>query len=390
MKCLPYAKLGVITSGAAFKSSYFNEEKEGLPLIRCRDINSGFAGVFYSGEYEDRYLVSDKDLLLSMDGDFKVKSWDLGPALLNQRTCRLEPDCEKLDADYLRHFLPKILGEIHSKTAFATVKHLSTKVINSIQVPLPTGPNSLAEQKRIAAILDKADAIRRKRQQALQLTDDFLRSTFLKMFGDPTRSTALTIQSLLTKEILLLHKDGNHGGSYPRASEFGDDGIPFLSAKDIDPSEELRTDQVKRLNEEKARTLRIGWIEKNDVLLAHNATVGPVALYRGNFKEALIGTSLTAFRPDPKKLLPEFLAEALRSSHFQRQLTKAMAQTTRNQVPITAQRNLQLLIPSPKDQLEFLEYSRSHLNYKKKLRNSVKQSENLFKSLQQRAFSGQL
>ena len=50
----------------------------------------------------------------------------------------------------------------------------------------PDGPGpSLADQRRIAAILDKADAIRRKRQQTLQLTDDLLRSAFLDMFGDP-------------------------------------------------------------------------------------------------------------------------------------------------------------------------------------------------------------
>ena len=53
--------------------------------------------------------------------------------------------------------------------------------VERIEIPLPP----LAEQKRIAAILDKADAIRRKRQQAIQLADDFLRAVFLDMFGDP-------------------------------------------------------------------------------------------------------------------------------------------------------------------------------------------------------------
>ena len=62
-----------------------------------------------------------------------------------------------------------------------TVAIVSKSKFEELQIPLPP----LEEQKRIAAILDKADAIRRKRQQAIQLADDFLRSVFLDMFGDP-------------------------------------------------------------------------------------------------------------------------------------------------------------------------------------------------------------
>lgn len=63
----------------------------------------------------------------------------------------------------------------------ATFKEVSKKVVEEFEIPLPP----LAEQKRIAAILDQADAIRCKRKQAIKLADDFLRSVFLDMFGDP-------------------------------------------------------------------------------------------------------------------------------------------------------------------------------------------------------------
>jgi type I restriction enzyme S subunit len=63
----------------------------------------------------------------------------------------------------------------------ANINNLRNEHLNNLLVPLPPLP----EQKRIAAILDKADAIRRKRRESLRLLDDLLRSTFLAMFGDP-------------------------------------------------------------------------------------------------------------------------------------------------------------------------------------------------------------
>jgi len=116
-----------ILSGYPFKSNLFNENGEGLPLIRVRDVNTGFAGVFYSGNYPKEFLIDNGDILISMDGDFKCIEWQNGPALLNQRVCKIIPNSRELSRKYLLHSLPKALSEIHSKTIFTTVKHLSTK-----------------------------------------------------------------------------------------------------------------------------------------------------------------------------------------------------------------------------------------------------------------------
>ena len=91
-----------------------------------------------------------------MDGQFNAERWRSGKALLNQRVCKIE-SLEKLDERYLSHLLPNKLKEIEDKTAFVTVKHLSVKKIKEIKFPLPP----IDEQKRIAAILDKADQINR-------------------------------------------------------------------------------------------------------------------------------------------------------------------------------------------------------------------------------------
>lgn len=170
-----------ILSGFAFKSKYFNSNQEGMPLIRIRNVVKSKIETYYSGEYDDQYLIKKGDLLVGMDGDFNRQKWDNEPALLNQRVCKITPIATMMDSSYLYHLLPKELDLIHAVTPCVTVKHLSVQKIKDIELILP----SLPEQQRIADILDKAEAINQKREQVLALCDEFLRATFLDMFGDP-------------------------------------------------------------------------------------------------------------------------------------------------------------------------------------------------------------
>ncbi|HBC3358579.1 TPA: restriction endonuclease subunit S [Vibrio parahaemolyticus] len=93
-------------------------------------------------------------------------------------------DLEKLDPTYLFYLLWsdafRFLGT-NAMAGAAGQKRVGTPFLKQLEIPLPP----LDEQKRIAAILDKADAIRQKRKQAIDLADEFLRSVFLDMFGDP-------------------------------------------------------------------------------------------------------------------------------------------------------------------------------------------------------------
>lgn len=89
-----------------------------------------------------------------------------------------------IDSRYLYHWVvcPATQHKIrHCGRQTTNISNLDVGRFQDLEIPLPPLP----EQKRIAAILDKADAIRRKRQQAIQLADDFLRAVFLDMFGDP-------------------------------------------------------------------------------------------------------------------------------------------------------------------------------------------------------------
>ncbi|MFP4694575.1 MAG: restriction endonuclease subunit S [Halothece sp.] len=169
-----------ILSGFAFKSSKFSEIGD-IPVARIRDIKAGYSKTYYKGEYDVSYLIDNDDILIGMDGEFNCARWKGGQALLNQRVCRIKSISNYLNENYLFYYLPIALKKIEDKTPFVTVKHLSVKKIKAIQIPLPP----LEEQKRIAEILDRADAIRQKRKRAIALTEELARSTFLEMFGDP-------------------------------------------------------------------------------------------------------------------------------------------------------------------------------------------------------------
>lgn len=137
-----------IQNGFAFDSARFTSNK-GMPLIRIRDITNDTCTVRYDGSYDDEFVVRSGDILVGMDGEFNAAEWRGGPALLNQRVCRLIPDPDALDSTFLLHRIKQDLKDIEAATPSTTVKHLSSRQVAALEWPLL----SLTEQRRIAASL---------------------------------------------------------------------------------------------------------------------------------------------------------------------------------------------------------------------------------------------
>ena len=120
-------------------------------------------------------------ILIAGNGDLNVKHYN-GKFNAYQRTYVVTSLSDKvLDTRYLFYFMDKYVERLRELSIGGVIKYIKLGMLTDAEIPLPP----LAEQQRIAAILDKADAIRCKRQQAIQLADDFLRAVFLDMFGDP-------------------------------------------------------------------------------------------------------------------------------------------------------------------------------------------------------------
>ncbi|MEU0990717.1 restriction endonuclease subunit S [Streptomyces sp. NPDC005953] len=140
-----------VLNGFAFKSHSFNHAGDGLPLIRIRDVSRGATETYYSGAYESQYLVKSGDIIVGMDGDFRVATWRGPAALLNQRVCKLTiRDKGYYDPRFLVLVLQGYLDAIEAATSSVTVKHLSSRSVQEIPLPLPP----LAEQHRIVEELE--------------------------------------------------------------------------------------------------------------------------------------------------------------------------------------------------------------------------------------------
>ena len=155
---------------------------------------------------------------------------------------------------------------------------------------------------------------------------------------------SVTIESLLKSGAIVAHKDGNYGSLYPRIEDFGSEGVPFLTAKSLSEGR-FDIDGAPRLANQKADKLHYGFVKPGDVLLSHNATIGRVGIVPDFDGRMLVGTSLTYFRLDESKLLPRYLAAFFAGIDFQNQLKSVMSHTTRNQIPITTQRRLHIVVP---------------------------------------------
>lgn len=162
------------------------------------------------------------------------------------------------------------------------------------------------------------------------------------------------IKDLLSNKFLVSHLDGNHGGLYPKNEEFISNGVPYISANNLIGGV-VDFKSCKFLSLERAKMFKKGIAKDGDVLFAHNATVGPVALLYTDFDFVILSTTATYFRCNLEKLDNLYLKEFFTSDYFIGQYTKVMGQSTRNQVPITTQRNLFAIIPPIQEQKKIAE-----------------------------------
>ena len=130
----------------------------------------------YTGEYSDEYVVTNGDLLIGMDGEFNTTLWRGGPALLNQRVCKLH-NFRRVLKEYVFHMIPRLLKEIEDATYAVTVKHISVKQIRSMKIPLPpleVQKEIVAEIERYQKIIDGARQVVENYQPRITIHPDWL------------------------------------------------------------------------------------------------------------------------------------------------------------------------------------------------------------------------
>jgi len=287
----------------------------------------------------------------------------------------------KVHPPFLRHFLTSDI--FHKKFMNTTagvggslVRARPTEVGN-IEIPLP----SLPEQKRIAAILDKADAIRRKRQQAIQLADDFLRAVFLDTFGDPvTNPKGLDITSIgelcdvVTGATPLRGGDEYYGGD-----------IPWVKTGEVDGYVIYKTEENithKALSSSNCKLNPVGSIVL--AMYGQGKTRGKVGILG---VEAATNQACAVIKPS-SKIMMEYLYFYLQISYEAlRSLGQGAGQPNLN---LSIVKGFPVPLPSEIDQMRFVKVCQSVGRFKKISFAVARDSSEFFSALSQKAFSGQL
>ncbi len=190
----PMVKLGSVgefKAGFGFPIEYQGKKEGDYPFAKVGDISavvrSGHKNIFHAGNYIDKDILENLKAKTIPKGTIVFAK--IGEAIkqnfravtsvemvIDNNVMGLVPDNKIVDTNYLFYFMRSL--ELYQFCGATTIPALRKSMLENIQIPLPP----LSEQKRIAAILDKADGIRQKREQAIKLADDFLRATFLEMF----------------------------------------------------------------------------------------------------------------------------------------------------------------------------------------------------------------
>lgn len=163
-------------SGNAWKASEFTDE--GIPIIRINNMNTNDNDfVYWQGDYDKKYLINKGDLLVSLSGTIKTFQWNGPEALLNQRIVKVVANPET-NQDWVYYQISHVIEQIANKGKHAVIKNVSVNELKNFEVDVP----DFQTQNKIVAILDKANALVQKRQQTIDLLDEFLRAQFLEMF----------------------------------------------------------------------------------------------------------------------------------------------------------------------------------------------------------------
>ncbi len=290
--------------------------------------------------------------------------------------------------DILPEFL---LRALRTSSAFfdaekqgTTHKTIYMPVVRRFQILLPPLP----EQRRIAAILDKADAIRRKRRQAIQLTDKLLRSAFLDMFGDPvTNPKGWDVLPLADVGVV---KGGLQVTSRRKGNPIE---VPYLRVANVF-RDSLDLAQVKTIRVTE-RELARATLKEGDLLIVEGhgnpAEIGRASAWDGSIEPCVHQNHLIRVRLNRALSEPRFMTAFLNSTGGRRQLTR-FGKTTSGLNTISASnvKRTRVLCPPIQLQRGFSEIVDRIDRLNQKRRRVHSESDTLFNCLVHRAFSGSL
>ena len=362
-------------NGYAFKPSDWTDV--GLPIIRIQDLTgNSYQANRYNGEYALKYEVNKGDVLISWSASLGVYVWQGEKALLNQHIFKVVFDKTEISKSFFVHQVENILEKAASEAHGATMKHLTKPVFDALPFYLPP----LAEQRKIAAVLDKVSDLIAKRRQQLTKLDELVKARFVEMFGTFPQNE----HGWPAGKIRDVIEEARYGSSRP-AVEGGK--YPYLRMNNITYNGELNLKDIKQIDVPESELPKCT-VQFGDVLFNRTNSkelVGKTCVYDRNETMVLAGFVIR-IRVN-SRVLPEFLSSFL-NTDFTKQMLLGMCKTAIGQANINSQemQNIGIYIPPIDLQHKFVEFKQQVNKSKSFVSCSLDKLKMLKKVLMQRYF----
>ncbi|WP_168653022.1 restriction endonuclease subunit S [Dolichospermum sp. UHCC 0299] len=307
--------------------------------------------------------------------------------IIDSHLFRMRVDQSKVYPPYLCYAINGFEGlkrQLAQMSRGAIMDGLNTTILKECIIPLPPLP----EQKRIAAILEKCDRLRRTRRYSLQLSETFLQSVFLEMFGDPvTNPMGWFIKNLDDVADIAsgVTKGQKFNGKqtvqvpYMRVANVQDG---YLDLTDIKLIEAL-PQEVEQLK-----------LQKGDILMTEGGDydkLGRGAIWHGQIENCIHQNHIFRVRTNRKIILPEFFAKLLLTQYTKLYFLQCSKQTTNlATINMTQLKALPVPLPPLPLQEKFAQIVQKHERFRTQQREAERQAEHLFQTLLYRAFRGEL
>jgi type I restriction enzyme S subunit len=387
---LPLGKICILHSGGTPRRSNNKYYGGNIPWAKIADLDTENGIVVDTEEYitvEGLQAINNRifpkgSILLAMYGSIGKLAIAGRDISCNQAILGIQiKDKEHLDINYLRLWLTSIKATLEFQGRGVTQQNISKSIVEKLEIPLPP----LEEQRRIAAILDKADGVRRKRKEAIRLTEELLKSTFLEMFGDSERNFRehygqdcfLPLEKCIERFI-------DYRGKTPTKAN---SGVPLITAKII------KNGRIQPPNEFIARENYDSWMRRGlpqlgDVLFTTEAPLGEVA--QVDDPDIALAQRVLLMRGKSNILDNTYLFGTLQSSFVRDQIERRSTGSTVKGIRQKELRKVVIPIPPIFLQRKYASFAVSQQKCTDRQKLLFKESENLFNSLLQKAFRGEL
>lgn len=348
----------------------------GFDLSNIKRISREFYKSMSSGR------VSRNDILLVKDGattgkvSFVGDDFPFGEAAVNEHVFRLSVSTEVACPTYIFRYLQSPIGKAAILRDFrgATVGGISRDFVSRVRLPLPP----LDEQRRIAALLDKADAVRRKGQDEICLAEDLAHSAFLEVFGKLRSHTERAGCGRLGNYLKFLTS-----GSRGWAKYYSDTGTPFLRIQNVGANRLLLTDLAHVNPPEDAEAERTT-VRPGDVLMSITADLGRTAVIPEGFGPAHINQHLALLRVEG--IDPVYLSTFLASTGGRAQVARLNRGGVKAGLNFDDIRSIEIPLPPMEEQRRFRTIWDREEALRANLERAVAEATTLFDSASRSAF----